>query len=141
MLLKSNSLKNKKIVFWTITVLLSAFFILSGYMEVTKNPATYPKTIRMGYPPYFITMLGIAKLIGSVIFLIPMFRKLREWVFAAFTFDVIFAFVSGYTIQSYADCTKAVVVFVVLMLAYWLFSNIERTRYRVKINNSSSNTI
>jgi uncharacterized membrane protein YphA (DoxX/SURF4 family) len=127
MLLKTISLKNKKTIFWTITVLISAFFILSGYMEVTKNPATYPKTIRMGYPPYFITLLGVAKLIGSAVFLVPMFRRLREWVFAAFTIDVIFAFVSGYTIQSYDDCMKAVVVFIILMLAYWLFIDIERT--------------
>ena len=96
-------------------------------MEITKNPATYPKTIRMGYPPYFITLLGVAKLIGSAVFLVPMFRRLREWVFAAFTIDVIFAFVSGYTIQSYGDCMKAVVVFIILMLAYWLFIDIERT--------------
>ncbi|HKZ68211.1 MAG TPA: DoxX family protein [Chitinophagaceae bacterium] len=127
MLLKTIPLKNKKFIFWTITVLISAFFILSGHMEITKNPATYPKTIRMGYPPYFITLLGVAKLIGSAVFLVPMFRRLREWVFAAFTIDVIFAFVSGYTIQSYGDCMKAVVVFIILMLAYWLFIDIERT--------------
>ena len=127
MLLKTIPLKNIKFVFWTITVFISAFFILSGYMEVTKNPATYPKTIRMGYPPYFITLLGVAKLIGSAVFLVPMFRRLREWVFAAFTIDVIFAFASGYIIQSYGDCMKAVVVFIILMLAYWLFIDIERT--------------
>jgi uncharacterized membrane protein YphA (DoxX/SURF4 family) len=127
MLLKAINIKNKKIIFWTITVLISAFFMLSGYMEVTKNPATYPKTISMGYPPYFITLLGIAKLIGAAVFLIPAFRRLREWVFAAFTIDVIFAFVSGYTIQSYADCMKAVIVFIILMLTYWLLFNIERT--------------
>ena len=130
MLSKTVSLKNKQIVFWTITILISAFFILSGYMEVTKNPATYPKTIRMGYPPYFITLLGVAKLIGSAVFLVPMFRRLREWVFAAFTIDVIFAFASGYSIQSYGDCLKAVVVFIILMLGYSLFIDIEKTSSR-----------
>jgi len=95
-------------------------------MEVTKNPATYPKTISMGYPPYFILLLGIAKLTGGTVFLVPAFRRLREWVFAAFTIDVIFAFVSGYMIHSYADCIKAAVVFIILMLTYFLFINIER---------------
>ncbi|MCW3074655.1 MAG: hypothetical protein JWP69_1724 [Flaviaesturariibacter sp.] len=135
------TLKHKKIVFWTITVLISAFFILSGYMEITKNPATYPKTIRMGYPPYFITTLGLAKLIGSAVFLVPMFRRLREWVFAAFTIDVIFAFVSGYTIQSYADCIKAVVVFIILMLTYWLFIDIEKSISHIRrIKSMAFNT-
>jgi uncharacterized membrane protein YphA (DoxX/SURF4 family) len=138
MLFKTITLKNKKIIFWTITILISAFFILSGYMEVTKNPATYPKTIKMGYPPYFITLLGIAKLIGATVFLIPAFRRLREWVFAAFTIDVLFAFASGYTIQSYADCIKAAVVFLILMLTYGLFINIERTAHHSKLIKPSS---
>ena len=135
---KTVSLKNKQVVFWTITILISAFFILSGYMEITKNPATYPKTLRMGYPPYFITLLGVAKLIGSAVFLVPMFRRLREWVFAAFTIDVIFAFASGYSIQSYGDCLKAVVVFIILMFAYSLFIDIERTTFR-KMQFKASN--
>ena len=138
MLIKTFALKNKIILFWTITILISAFFILSGYMEITKNPATYPKTLRMGYPPYFITLLGVAKLIGSAVFLVPMFRRLREWVFAAFTIDVIFAFASGYSIQSYGDCLKAVVVFIILMFAYSLFINIERTTFR-KMQFKASN--
>ena len=129
MVQRSISLKRKKVIFWSVAILISAFFILSGYMEITKHPATYPKTIKMGYPPYFITLLGIAKLIGSAVFLVPMFRRLREWVFAAFTIDVIFAFVSGYAIQSYADCIKALIVFVILMLTYALFLNIERTTF------------
>ena len=107
-------------------------------MEITKNPATYPKTLRMGYPPYFITLLGVAKLIGSAVFLVPMFRRLREWVFAAFTIDVIFAFASGYSIHSYGDCLKAVVVFIILMFAYSLFINIERTTFR-KMQFKASN--
>ena len=133
MLSKTNSLNNKKIIFWSIAVLLSAFFILSGYLEITKSPSTYPKTIRMGYPPYFITMLGIAKLAGSAAFLIPAFRRLREWVFAAFTFDVIFAFASGYSIQSYGDCIKAVIVFIILTITYLLFLNIERIENHRKL--------
>jgi hypothetical protein len=76
-MLKMN-IKNQKTVFWTMTVLISAFFILRGYFEVTKNPATYPKTIKIGYPPYFITLLDCAKLIGSAVFLIPAVRRLRE---------------------------------------------------------------
>lgn len=125
MLFIEKSLKMKVVFFWVLTILISAFFILSGYWEVTKNSATYPKTLRMGYPPFFITLLGIAKLIGSVVFLIPKYPRLREWVFAAFTVDVIFAFASGYAIQSYGDCVKAIIVFAVLMITYILFRNIE----------------
>lgn len=126
MLFTKINLKNKQILFRTLTVLISAFFILSGYLEITKHPATYLKTLSMGYPPYFITTLGIAKITGAIMFVIPALRRLREWIFAAFTIDVIFAFISGYVIQSYADCIKAAVAFIFIMCTYGLYNTIEK---------------
>ena len=75
----------------------------------------------MGYPPYFILTLGIFKIFGAIALLIPNLRKLKEWAIAAFTFDVIFAFISGMAIESYNDSIKAVIVFCLLMLTYSLF--------------------
>lgn len=86
--------------YYALTVLISLFFLMSGYLEITKNPATYPKTISMGYPPFFILALGIAKILGFIALIIPNFKKLKEWGFAGFTFDVIFAFISGLSIAS-----------------------------------------
>jgi uncharacterized membrane protein YphA (DoxX/SURF4 family) len=118
---------NKKIgyLYLTLIVLLAIFFTVSGFMEITKNPSTYPKTLRMGYPPYFIMTLGIIKIAGAVALLIPNLKRLKEWAFAGFTFDVIFAFVSGRAIESNADCFKSVIVFCVLMITYYLFRKIE----------------
>ncbi|MFV5703410.1 DoxX family protein [Flavobacterium sp. XS2P12] len=115
--------ENKKITYfyWSLLILLAVFFAISGFMEITKNPSTYPKTLRMGYPPYFILTLGIAKIAGVIALLIPNLKRLKEWAIAGFTFDVIFAFISGRSIDSNADCIKAVIVFCVLMLTYFLF--------------------
>ena len=117
----------QKASFWTLTILISLFFFISGYMELTKNPATYIKTLKMGYPPYFIALLGLAKVVGAVVLLIPKLR-LQTWVFAAFTIDVIFAFFSGYATESYADCIKAGIVFAFLMLSYRLFVSTDRAQ-------------
>ena len=89
-------------------------------MEITKNPSTYPKTLLMGYPPYFILALGIAKLCGAAALLIPKAQRLKEWAIAGFTFDVVFAFISGRAINSNADCMKSAIVFCILMLTYFL---------------------
>ena len=86
MRLNTIPLKNKKVIFWIITILISAFFILSGYMELSKNPAIYPKIIKMGYPPYFINLLGIAKLIGSMVFFNPFFSSFKGMDFCCIYF-------------------------------------------------------
>ncbi len=114
-------------LYYFCIALTGIFFIISGFYEITKNPATYPKTLRMGYPPYFITTLGYAKIVGALALWLPNFKKLKEWVFAGFTFDIVFAFISGLNIHSVTDCTKAAVAFVLILLVYGLFSGRNQT--------------
>ena len=114
---------SKRIVYLyqALVILLAFFFALSGYWEISKNKLTYPKTLSMGYPPYFILSLGIAKILGAIVLLIPNQKLLKEWAFAGFTFDVIFAFISSLYINSYADWLKAVIAFCLVLLTYSLF--------------------
>ena len=127
--------KNKKnaYLYWTLLILLAIFFAMSGFMEITKNPSTYPKTLLMGYPPYFILTLGIAEIVGVIALLIPNLKRVKEWVFAGFTFDVIFAFVSARHIDSNVDCIKSTVVFCIIMLTYFLFLKKDSFKSKVTI--------
>lgn len=40
----------------------------------------------LGYPVYFLTILGIWKILGVVAVLIPKFPLLKEWAYAGFFF-------------------------------------------------------
>jgi uncharacterized membrane protein YphA (DoxX/SURF4 family) len=115
-----------KNIYYVCIALMGIFFVISGFLEITKNPATYPKTLSMGYPPYFITTLGIAKIIGAIALWQPYFSRLKEWVFAGFTFDVIFAFISGIQINSIADYSKAAGSFVIIILIYTLYRAVDQ---------------
>lgn len=103
-----------------LLVLLAFFFGLSGFLEITKSSLTYPKTISMGYPPYFIFSLGVAKISGALVLLLPFTGRLKEWVFAGFIFDVIFAFISGAVINSKTDCVKALIAFCIVLFTCFL---------------------
>jgi uncharacterized membrane protein YphA (DoxX/SURF4 family) len=43
---------------------------------------------RLGYPPYFLVILGIWKLLGAVALVIPGFPRLKEWAYAGVLFDL-----------------------------------------------------
>ena len=43
---------------------------------------------RLGYPPYFLTILGIWKLLGAVALAVPRFPRLKEWAYAGVLFDL-----------------------------------------------------
>ncbi len=119
------TLKKEKIIYRTGVTLLALWFTASGYMEITKNPLVWDHTIQMGYPPYFITTLGIAKIIGVVVLVIPnRLGWLKEWVFAAFFIDVIFAFISGYSFPGIIDIVKPIIAFILILITYIMFRKI-----------------
>ena len=120
-------------LYYLLSTLIAFFFAMSGYLEVTKNALTYVKTIEMGYPPYFIVALGCAKLCGSLILLVPKFTRLHSWVFAGFTFDVVFAFISGFMMSSYTDCIKSGIALVAILYTYSLFLK----KQQIRSNGSS----
>jgi uncharacterized membrane protein YphA (DoxX/SURF4 family) len=43
---------------------------------------------RLGYPQYFLVILGIWKLLGAVALAIPRFPRLKEWAYAGVIFDL-----------------------------------------------------
>lgn len=115
-----NLRKNRYLATRIWLFLLSVFFALSGYWEVTQHPITYAKTLSMGYPPYFIHTLGVAKICGAIVLQLPGIYRVKEWVFAGFTFDVIFAWVSGWNAGYDADVVKASFAFVAVFIGYFL---------------------
>ncbi|WP_316931244.1 DoxX family protein [Chryseobacterium sp. P1-3] len=74
-------------------IFMSLWFAASGFFELTRNPVVWNITLQLGYPPHFIYILGIFKIVGSIIFLIPhRFNRIKEWIFAGMFFDITFRF-------------------------------------------------
>jgi hypothetical protein len=65
--------------------------------------------------------LGISKILGVIALIQPKFNRLKDWAFAGFAFDVVFAFISALAIESYGDCIKSGVAFGIVILTYVLF--------------------
>lgn len=48
----------------------------------------------LGYPKYFMTIIGIWKILGVIAILIPRFKLVKEWAYAGFFFTMTGALVS-----------------------------------------------
>lgn len=119
-----------KRIYWTGAALTSLWFGASGFFELTKNPLVWDITVLLGYPPHFIYILGVAKVLGVIVLLIPdKLLRLKEWVFAGIFFDILFAFGSKVTVLGIASTTDAVTAFVMVSVTYFMFRKIyDRTR-------------
>lgn len=80
-------MKPKTIAYWTATAIVVFGLLPGGVMEVAHQRDAVAGIVQLGYPPYFVTILGIWKLLGAVALLVPGFPRLKEWAYAGAFFD------------------------------------------------------
>lgn len=114
--------KTTKIIYWSGAIFMSLWFGASGLFELTKNPVVWDITRQLGYPPHFIYILGVFKLSGILVLLVPnKLLRLKEWIFAGMFFDIIFAFFSKIAVLGFPATIDAIVAFTVLSVTYFMF--------------------
>lgn len=83
-----------KLAYWIPTVLLGLMMTMSGLMAVTRQPPAVEGYTHLGYPLYFMTILGVAKLLGVATLLVPGLPRLKEWAYAGFMINLVSAVAS-----------------------------------------------
>lgn len=81
-------MKKTKIIFWIFTVLFTLAMLSTAVPEILNLQDGNKFMLQLGYPPYLNMFLGVAKILGVIVLLIPGFPRLKEWTFAGFFFDL-----------------------------------------------------
>lgn len=119
-----------KIIYWTGAILISLWFGASGFFELTTNPIVWGITQQLGYPAHFIYILGVFKLSGVVVLLIPgRLLRLKEWVFAGIFFDILFAFFSKIAVLGFPATIDAIIAFGIISVTYAMFRKLYAVSY------------
>lgn len=127
-----------KTIYWIGTMLTSLWFGASGFFEITGNPIVWGITRQLGYPPHFIYLLGVAKLSGVAVLLVPgKLLRLKEWVFAGVFFDIIFAFASKLNILGFAATTDAIIAFAMVTTTYLMFRKLYPGLHTQELQNKA----
>jgi hypothetical protein len=96
--------KTINILYWIFTILFAALMIFSAYGSILVNADA--KTLihdQLGYPVYFIPFTGWAKLIGSLVILIPGLTTIKEWAYAGLFFDLAAVVYSSIALSGTVD--------------------------------------
>jgi len=125
--------KRNKIIYWVSTIWLALGMLATGTLQLFKAkaegavapPGVYGIT-HLGYPVYFLTILGVWKILGVVALLIPKFPLLKEWAYAGFFFAMSGAVFSH--IASGDSMTQNVPALLLLILTVisWYFRPADR---------------
>lgn len=80
--------RSRIIAYWVTTALVVSELALGGVWDILRVPQVRGLIERLGYPLYFLVILGIWKLLGAVALVIPRFPRLKEWAYAGVFFDL-----------------------------------------------------
>jgi uncharacterized membrane protein YphA (DoxX/SURF4 family) len=86
----------RTITYWGTTSLVAIVPLLAAFAYLTAAPQAVENFRHVGYPQQLRVLLGIAKLAGAIVLLLPRLPRLKEWAYAGFTFMWIAATVAHY---------------------------------------------
>lgn len=114
-------MKKLNIFYWSVTGLFSAFMLMSGVTNflVTQESVDLIST-QLGYPEYIIPYIGLAKIGGSIIILIPGLNKIKEWAYAGLCFDLLGATYSLFKTSGLSAIWGMLPIIFFLFLSYYL---------------------
>jgi uncharacterized membrane protein len=118
--------KRNKIIYWIATGWLALGMTATGVVQLFKAKEEVARMVHLGYPIYFLTLLGIWKMLGVVTVLIPKFRLLKEWAYAGFFFAMSGAVFSHFASESAAKDFFGPVLLLVLTVVSWYFRPADR---------------
>src|ERR1700716_1523678 len=130
-----------KIIYWIATLWLALGMVSTGLVQLFKVKAegTVAPTgvygiTQLGYPVYFLTILGVWKLLGVIAVLIPKFPILKEWAYAGFFFAMTGAILSHFASGSPLSEIFPSLLLLILTLVSWYFRPPDRKIISVNFN-------
>lgn len=80
--------------YWVATGAAATAFAVSGIANLTHTPHIAQDMAHLGYPAYFMTILGTWKILAAAAVLLPGLPRLKEWAYAGMIFDLTGAMIS-----------------------------------------------
>ncbi|MDV6236715.1 DoxX family protein [Leptospira ellisii] len=77
-----NQDKIKNIVYWITTALTALNYAFAGFSYIHQGPEVVAGMSQLGYPLYFVSLLGFWKFLGAVAIAAPRLALVKEWAYA-----------------------------------------------------------
>jgi hypothetical protein len=114
--------KGKLITYWIFTALFTIGMFSSGLQQIFRQKDMVDMVTALGYPMYFMTILGVWKILGVTAILVPGFKLLKEWAYAGFFFVMTGALISHLAVGDYAIKAMLAPIFQTLFIVLsWYF--------------------
>ena len=118
--------KRNKIIYWIATIWLSLGMLSTAIVQLLKTEDEVEMMTRLGYPIYFLTIIGVWKILGVIAMLFPKFPLLKEWAYAGFFFAMSGAVISHLIVGDEIKDIFGPTLLLVLTVVSWYFRSADR---------------
>ena len=115
-----------KLVYFASTLLLFVSMFAFGILDIIEHEIITEVTLRLGYPLYFLKIIGAAKILGVLIALaMKRHKKIVEWVYIGFFFEIFIGLLSHIAVGD----SFQVILMPLLYLIVWSISYVSFVKY------------
>ncbi|GAB3511621.1 DoxX family protein [Emticicia fontis] len=118
--------KTNKIIYWIATIWLSLGMVSSGVVQLIHLKEEVDMMTHLGYPIYFLTIIGVWKMLGVIAILVPKFPLVKEWAYAGFFITMTGAIISHIVMGDELKELFGPTLLIVLTIVSWYFRPADR---------------
>lgn len=124
--------KKNNIIYWVATIWLSLGMVSTGIVQIIQLEEEALKMKALGYPMYFLTIIGVWKILGVLAILVPKFPLVKEWAYAGFFFVMSGAVFTHLAVGDSIAEYFGPVLLLVLTIISWYFRPTQRKLNTIK---------
>ena len=110
--------KTRIIAYWVTTGIIALETAVGAVWDIMQIPYVTAMMTQLGYPAYFLTILGVWKVFAVVALLAPGFPRIKEWTYAGLFFVYTGAAASSLA-MGYNEHAIGPLVFAAITIASW----------------------
>jgi uncharacterized membrane protein YphA (DoxX/SURF4 family) len=120
-------MKARLIAYWVATGLTAFVFLSGGASELARPASLIAGMMHLGYPMYFVSILGIWKILGGLAVLAPRLPLLKEWAYAGMFFDLTGAAASHASVGDPVAKIATPLIILCIVVTSWALRPASRT--------------
>jgi hypothetical protein len=121
--------RRNKIIYWIATIWLALGMLSTSLVQLIKakqGQGGVDMVTHLGYPVYLLTIIGVWKILGVVILLMPKNPLMKEWAYAGFFFIMTGAIFSHIALGDSISELIPSLLLLVLTVISWYFRPTDR---------------
>lgn len=88
MTVNNNAIRTGKVIYWVTTIFIAIAFFATGVGNLVPIAHIAQDMSHLGYPRYFLYILGVWKILAAITIVFPEVSRLKEWAYAGMIFDL-----------------------------------------------------